>query len=203
MSRDARGFSASGSRMSCIIMQENLAQTLEYLETTFGLSVELSASQFLIIEDTIPVEEDEDDEINNQSDKFLEKLDEANRQEEERRKKEEERLAEEEKIRLEQEKQESDNAKMLIEQRKVYVRSKLNVLMNMINNFYPKMSMGGNVKVGQLYTWVNQGVEHNISVSKIDDNNVYYIFDGRNKVDTKSEFDKIIKENNLVAGYNL
>jgi plastocyanin len=65
------------------------------------------------------------------------------------------------------------------------------------------MSMGGNVKVGQLYTWVNQGVEHNISISKIDDNNVYYIFDGRNKVDTKSEFDKIIKENNLVAGYNL
>lgn len=143
-------FNSSGQKMISIITSSNLTETIQYLQNRFNLAVELKPYQFTLIEDTIDIEEDYDDEVKIESDDFLYKLDEANRQEEERRKLEEERIAEEQRLFNEKREQESNNAKMLIEKKRQEVRGKFNTLISMLNKYINgAYEWKGNTKMGQ------------------------------------------------------
>jgi hypothetical protein len=121
--------------MTCVIEYDKITETVQYLQDRFNLAVELRPYQFEQIENTLDVEEEYNDEIQVESDEFLNRLDEANKQEEERRRLEEERIAEEERLLREKREQESNNAKMLIEKRRQEVRGKFNTLISMLNKY--------------------------------------------------------------------
>lgn len=142
-------FNSVGQKMVCIINASNLPETIQYLQDEFNLSVELKQYQYDRIEHTI-VEDDEDDESGDiQSDEFLNRLDEANRQEEQRRLEEQERL-EREKKELEEKKQQEQSALLqIVEQKRIKVRSKLNALLNLIENNSTQFAKGGNIDISK------------------------------------------------------
>lgn len=119
-------FNSSGNQMQCMISKDKIVEAINHLQEAFNLSVDLMPYQFQMIEDTIEIEED-DENVSIESDEFLNKLDEANRLEEERRRREQEML--ENQAKMEREK----NA-LIIENKKSEVRSKFNQLLSLIDN---------------------------------------------------------------------